>query len=304
VAGQDVEEKPIAVVLNPGAGGGKTLKVLPRVHEALKALNRPYHVYLTTAAGDGEAAAARFAQEGASVVLAVGGDGTIQEVANGLCSCKSTVPMGVVPTGNGSDFARTIGASKKVEESIAKACSGYVRAIDVGLATFEDGTSRIFTNIAGLGFDSIVAERAARTKFLPGANLPYLAASLRTLVNYKNIDVSIDIDGQIIETRAVFVQVANAKFMGGGYKIAPTADIEDGLLDLALVGDLTKSDLLKTLPKVYSGNHVHHPKFQLISGKRIRVETAKPARVQLDGELIGSAPVTFSVLPGALMLAG
>ncbi len=294
----------IAVVLNPTAGGGKTLKILPRVHASLSALNRPYHVYLTTGAGDGRDAAARLASEGASVVIAVGGDGTVQEVAIGLHESGTRVPLGVVPAGNGSDFARTIGASTKIEDAIAKATAGNVRSIDAGLATFDDGTSRLFTNIAGLGFDSLVAERAHRTKFLPGANLPYLAAALVTLIGYKNIDATIVIDGATIDTKAVFIQIANGKYMGGGYKIAPTADLEDGMLDLALVGDLSKPDLLKTLPKVYSGRHAGHPKFRLIRAKSIRVETARAARVQLDGELFGSSPVTFSVLPGALMLAG
>jgi diacylglycerol kinase (ATP) len=299
-----VEKDSVAVVLNPAAGGGKTLKILPRVQAALSALGRPYHVYLTTSEGDGRPAAARLANEGASVVLAVGGDGTIQEVVNGLCDSGTRVPLGVVPAGNGSDFARTIGASTKIEEAVAKATSGSTRAIDAGLATYDDGSTRTFINIAGLGFDSLVAQRVHRTKFLPGANLPYLAAALATLITYKNIGAKITVDGQEIETKAVFIQIANAKYMGGGYKIAPDADIEDGLLDLALVGDLSKPDLLKTLPKVYSGGHVGHPKFKLIRAKSIRVETTRPARVQLDGELFGSAPVTFSVLPKALMLAG
>jgi diacylglycerol kinase (ATP) len=299
-----LEKDSIAVVLNPSAGGGKSLKALPRVQAALSALNRPYHVYLTTAPGDGQRAAARLANEGASVVIAVGGDGTIQEVVNGLCESGTRVPLGVVPAGNGSDFARTIGASTKIEEAIAKASAGQIRSIDAGLAMFDDGTKRIFINVAGLGFDSLVAERVQHTKFLPGANLPYLAAALQTLMRYKNVEATIDVDGEIINTRAVFIQVANAKFMGGGYKIAPSADIEDGMLDLALVGDLSKPDLLKTLPKVYGGSHIGHPKFRLIKARSIRVETAKAARVQLDGELLGSSPVTFSVLPGALMLAG
>jgi diacylglycerol kinase (ATP) len=259
---------------------------------------------MTKSAGDGREAAARFAREGVSLVLAVGGDGTIHEIANGLCESGTKVPMGVIPAGNGSDFARTIGASKRIDEAVAAACTGRSRAIDVGCATFADGRSHCFINVAGLGFDALVAERAQRTKFLPGANLPYLAAALQTLVSYRNIKAIIDADGESITTKAVFVQIANAKFMGGGYKIAPMADIEDGYLDVALVGDLSKPDLLRTLPKVYSGSHVGHPKFRHIRAKSIRVETVQPALVQLDGEILGTAPVTFSVLPGALMLAG
>jgi diacylglycerol kinase (ATP) len=199
---------------------------------------------------------------------------------------------------------RTIGTPKKIEDAVRAACRATPRAIDVGRATFKDGMTRHFINIAGLGFDALVASRAPRTKFLPGANLPYLVAALRTLATYRNIKVTIEVDGETISTYAVFVQVANAKYMGGGYKIVPGADIEDGLLDLAIVADLTKPDLLRTLPRVYGGGHVNHPKFRHIRAKQVRIETVEPALVQLDGEIAGHAPATFEVVPAGLMLAG
>jgi YegS/Rv2252/BmrU family lipid kinase len=299
-----VEPNSIAVVLNPNAGSGKTLAALPKVHEVLKELGRPYHIHLTERPGDGEVSAKRFAQDGASLVLSVGGDGTIYEVVNGLCQSGMTVPMGVVPAGNGSDFARTIGTPKRIEDSVHAACAAVPRAIDAGRATFADGSTRHFINIAGLGFDAIVASRASRTKFLPGANLPYLAAAMRTLATFRNFKVTIEVDGDALSTYAVFVQVANAKYMGGGYKIVPSADIEDGMLDLAIVGDLSKPDLLRTLPTVYGGKHINHPKFRHIRARKIRIESIEPALVQLDGEIAGGSPVTFDVMPAALMLAG
>ena len=299
-----MESEPVVVMLNPVAGGGKALRFLPRVKTAIESLGRRYHIHLTERPGDGRVATERLARQGASVIIAVGGDGTIHEVANGLCDSGTRVPMGIVPAGSGGDFARTVGVSKRVEESVPRACSGDVRPIDLGIATFEDGSSHMFINVAGLGFDALVAERAARTKFLPGANLPYLVAALQTLVTYKNIPVTVEADGEIIATNAVFVQAANAQFMGGGYKIAPMADISDGLLDVAVVGDMSKPDLLRTLPKVYSGNHVNHPKFVHRQARCMRVVTERPSRVQLDGELVGNAPVTFTVKPGAIMLAG
>lgn len=299
-----MQPNTVAVVLNPKAGGGKTLAVLPRVHDTLRALDRPYHIHVTERAGDGRVAAARLASEGAALILSVGGDGTIHEVVNGLCESGAKVPLGIVPAGSGSDFARTVGASEKIEEAVRAACDGRSRPIDVGRATFADGSARFFVNVAGLGFDALVAERAHRTKFLPGANLPYLVAALWTLATYRNIKVAIDADGELISTHAVFAQVANAKYMGGGYQIAPMADLEDGLLDLALVGDLSKAALLRTLPKVYGGGHVNHPRFTHLRARRIRVETIQPALVQLDGEVCGQSPVTFDVIPGALLLAG
>lgn len=278
--------------------------MVPRIKAALQATGRPFEVHVTEKAGAGRTAADRYARDGAGLILAVGGDGSMHEVANGICDSGMSVPMGLVPIGHGSDFVRTTGTSHDIAAAVNAACNGRVRPIDLGRATFADGSSTVFINVAGLGFDALVAERAGKTKRLPGSNLPYLAAALQTLVTYKNIQVALDVDGELISTYAVFVQVANAKYMGGGYKIAPDADIEDGLLDLALVGDIAKPDLLKTLPKVYSGKHVSHPKFRHIRAKRIHVESMQPANVQLDGELCGAAPVTFTVMPAALYLAG
>ncbi|MCC6793394.1 MAG: hypothetical protein IT336_17045, partial [Thermomicrobiales bacterium] len=198
-----MEPNSIAVVLNPNAGSGKTLAVLPKVHAVLKELGRPYHIHLTERAGDGEVAAKRFAAEGAALILSVGGDGTIYEVVNGICQSGTKVPMGIVPAGNGSDFARTIGSPKKVEDCVRAACAAVPRPIDVGRATFGDDMVRYFINIGGLGFDALVASRASHTKFLPGANLPYLAAALRTLASYRNIKVTIEVDGETISTYAV-----------------------------------------------------------------------------------------------------
>jgi YegS/Rv2252/BmrU family lipid kinase len=302
--GARVDRSPIVVVLNPVAGSGKSLAVLPRVKEAIAALDVPYHIYLTKSQGDGRAAACRLAKAGASVVIAVGGDGTVHEVANGLFDSGTQVPLGIVPAGSGADFARTLGLTKRIEETVPKACSGVNRAIDLGISTFSDGRSLVFINVAGLGYDALVARRVGKTKFLPGANLPYLAAALPTMATFKNFDATLDIDGERLATKSVFIQIANAMYMGGGYKIAPGADISDGLLDVAIVGDMSKPDLLRTIPKVYGGNHVNHPKFTLVRAREIRVETEQPVFVQLDGEVVGQTPVTFTIRPGAIMLAG
>ena len=139
---------------------------------------------------------------------------------------------------------------------------------------------------------------------LPGSTLPYLLAVASTLVRYKNIGVEVQVDGESLSHRAVFVTVANARYFGGGLMIAPMAEIDDGLLDFAVIGDFGKLELVKQVPGVYRGKHVDHPKFHHRRARSIRIETAEPARVQVDGELAGSAPVTFTVEPGALRLAG
>jgi YegS/Rv2252/BmrU family lipid kinase len=297
------DQSTIAVVLNPVAGGGKGLGLLPRINTELTKLKRPYQIHVTTAPGDALATARRFACEGAGLIISVGGDGTLNEVINGILESGQRVPFGLVSAGHGGDFARTAGTSKHIDVAVQRACSGRTRAIDAGRATFDDGTSRAFINVAGLGFDALVAERVQKMR-LPGSTLPYLAAAFSTLATFKNIEVKIDADGAARQTKAVFVQIANAKYMGGGLMMAPDADIEDGDLQLAIIGDFKKPELLRALPGVYKGKHVNLAKFSQIPAKRIRVETMQPAKIQVDGEMMGAAPVTFTVEPGALQFAG
>jgi diacylglycerol kinase (ATP) len=293
----------IAIVLNPASRNGKTLKLLPTVTAALQATGRPHEIYLTKEPNDAKAAAKRFAEKGAEVVIAVGGDGTFNEVANGLIEAGKDTPLGLVPSGAGSDFVRTTGAPNDIDAALDRALNGTRRAIDVGRATFADGSSRIFLNLAGLGIDAEIAERAEATK-LPGSTLPYLWGLGGALLKYEKLHVAVEANGQRVTGSAISVLVANAKYAAGGMHIAPMADIADGLLDVAIIGDFGKFELVRQMPNVYRGKHVTHPKFTHMPIRSVRVETNVPARVQLDGELHGTSPVTFSVEPGALTLAG
>lgn len=298
-----MDSSTVGVILNPASGAGKTLKLVPQVMKALQVQGRPFNLHVTTRAGEAPEVARTFALDGASVVIAIGGDGTINEVANGLLASGRDVPLGLVPSGHGSDFVRTANIAKSVDAAIANACSGKTRRIDVGRATFDDGTSRWFLNVAGLGFDAEVAQRVLKTR-LPGSTLPYLVAVVGALVRYRNINVKVEADGESLSNVAVFVTVANARYFAGGIQIAPMADIEDGLLDFAVIGDFAKFELLRQVPSVFRGKHVNHPKFLHRRARSIRIECVEPVRVQVDGELAGSAPVTFTVEPGALSLAG
>ena len=291
----------IVAIVNPGAAGGKTMKSLTRIHGVLKRVGRPYAIYVTKGRGDAIQAARSYAENGAHRILAVGGDGTLNEVANGIYLAGGNAALGLVPVGHGADFARTIGQKGSVEQAVLRACEGEEQPVDLGLARYADGTERAFINIAGLGFDAVVARRAQGSR-LPGGNLPYLGSALRTLIGFTNIDVTITTDGETIETPAVFVQIANAQYMGGGYHFAPMAKINDGLLDVCVVGDFGKLELVRQIPGVYKGKHVGHSKFTHMTATRVEISAAQPAIVQLDGELVGSTPVEFQVLPSAIRL--
>lgn len=294
-------EAEIVVIVNPSAAGGKTMKSLTRIHGLLKRIGRPYAIYVTKGRGDAISAARSYSEAGAERILSVGGDGTLNEVSNGIYQAGGGAALGLVPVGHGSDFARTVGRAGSVEQSVLRACEGEPRSIDLGLAKYGDGTERAFINIAGLGFDARVAQRAQGSR-LPGSNLPYLGSALRTLIGFRNLDVTITTDDQTIATPAVFVQIANAQYMGGGYHMAPMAKIDDGLLDVCVVGDFGKLELVRQIPGVYRGKHVGHTKFTHLTGTRVQISSAEPAIVQLDGELVGTSPVEFHVLPSAIRL--
>ncbi len=293
----------IGVILNPHASGGGALKLLPKVTQELARLNVKFSLHVTTEPGDCWTRARAFADEGFERVVVIGGDGTFNEAVNGLLEADRLIPLGIVPAGTGCDLPRTLNIpAKSIPDAVRTACLGTPTAIDAGHAQCDSGEGRYFLNIAGLGFDATVAERAARMRF-SGGKSAYLAALGMSLAKYHNIPVSITSEDFSMETTAVFVTVANAKYLAGGFMITPMADVSDGLLDLAIIGDLSIPDLLRNLPAVYRGKHTNHPKFTHRQITSVRISSPERAMVQVDGEILGSAPVVFSVRPSAALVS-
>jgi YegS/Rv2252/BmrU family lipid kinase len=298
-----VDPTTIAAILNPASGAGKTAKLLPKVTELLQRSGRPFELHVTTRAGEAPGVAKRFAESGASVVLAVGGDGTINEVANGLIESGKDVPIGLIPSGHGSDFVRTTGTPTDLEKAFNAAISGKSAPVDAAKAEFDSGDLRYFVNIGGTGFDAVVARLASNSK-LPGSTLPYVVSVLRALVKFQNVSVTVTTESETVREKSVFVSIANARYLAGGMHFAPMAELADGYLDLAIIGDIGKLGLIRQIPNVFLGKHTDHPKFRHRRAKSIRIECTSDVEVQLDGELCGRAPVTVSVVPGALRVAG
>lgn len=293
----------IGVILNPRAGRGRAMRLLPTIVERLHRGSAEHMIHVTSRPGEAIDVARAMAEDGRTRVIAVGGDGIINEVANGLLAAGREAALGVVPVSRGSDFARTLGIPANVHAALRLALTGPVRTVDAGIATFDDGATRSFVNIAGVGFDAVVADRANRSR-IPGSTLPYLSAIVGSLAGLKGLDATL-IYGQAREDRRAYaVLVANGRSFGGGMRIVPRASLSDGRLDLAVLGDAGRLELLRTLPKVFWGGHVDHPAFHHTPIKQIRIETAEPALVELDGEVCGRTPVSFRVLPGALRVVG
>jgi diacylglycerol kinase (ATP) len=243
--------------------------------------------------------------EGARLVVAVGGDGTVNEITQGLAG-REGVELAVIPRGTGWDFVRTYGIPRRLEDAVAVARDGDAREIDLGRARYRswaggEGES-LFANIASAGMSGAIAKRTNETSKALGGKVSYAWATLTVFARWQNDEVRVRVDAETRSARMHDVVVANGRFFGGGMMICPDAEPDDGLFDVLLIGDLTKRDLLFTLPKTYRGRHLPHPKAEVLRGTTVEVDADEPLPVELDGEQPGSTPVRFEIVPHALRL--
>jgi diacylglycerol kinase (ATP) len=239
------------------------------------------------------------AVQGIERVIAVGGDGTISEVANGLAG--STTALAIIPAGTGNDCARNLGIPADPLAAARLALSGVHRAIDLGEIQTSRGPT-YFVNVAGFGFD---AEVAARVEHLPawvavGSTLPYVLGVLQALWQYQAPRISISTDGRDIERRCFVVAVANGPSYGGGMQVAPDARPDDGVFDVCMIGDVSRTEVLRLVPKMYSGGHRTHRAVEFLRCTELHASSAASVHCQADGELVGNLPATFKIHPGGL----
>jgi diacylglycerol kinase (ATP) len=243
------------------------------------------------------------AEEGSRLLVAVGGDGTVNEIVNGIAGVDD-VELAIVHRGTGGDFVRTLEIPRKLEDALDVARSGKGRVVDLGRTTFRAWAggeeTRWFANIASAGMSGAVAKRVNETGKALGGKVSYAWSTFAVFARWRNAQLSVTVDEQERSGAMYDVVVANGRFFGGGMKICPEADPADGLFDILLIGDLTKRDLIVTLPKIYRGRHLPHPKAELLRGRKVTIDTPIPLPVELDGEQPGTTPASFEVVPGAL----
>jgi len=278
------------IIVNPAAGRGRALRVWRRLEDRCPFA---YEVHFTARPGEATEVARQAAGESFQRVISIGGDGTIHEIANGLAG--TGVALGIIPGGNGNDFARTLGLPRNPEEALRCVAGGQVKAVDLG-----NVNGRFFVNVAGLGFDCEVLEEVSRRKGSFAGSLVYLYAVFTTLTSYTNADVLLDIDGTTRSRRVLLLAVANGQYYGGGMRVAPHARVDDGAFDICVAGDLTRPEVVVNVPRMYLGTHLSHPKVEYFRGARVRVESERELMIQCDGELVGNAPAEFTVSAGSL----
>jgi YegS/Rv2252/BmrU family lipid kinase len=297
-----VSEQAIFLV-NPASANGRTATRWPRLRSRARELGLDGEALLSERPGHLTELARAAAGEGRLIVV-VGGDGTLNEVVNGLAGTGAEVA--VLPNGTGQDFGRTHGIPSGFDEAVAVAVGGVGRPVDLGRAVFPDrageSTSRVFANVGSVGMSGAVARRAnAMSKRLGGRTVFYYALA-REFLAWHNCEVTVGHDAGERRGRMHDVIVANGRWHGGGMKLAPDACADDGLFDVVLIGDVTKLDFLTTSPRLYSGGHVGHPRIDVLRSAAVAVDAAAPLPVELDGEVAGTTPVRFEVLPGGLRL--
>ena len=291
------------VVVNPAAGGGRTERVWPRLRDLLTRAGLDFDWVTTRAAGDGAGLARAGVRSGHSLVVAVGGDGTVNEVVNGITG-DDGVPLATaaaVLTGRGRDACRNFGVPAAMSAAVAAVVAGGEATFDLGAATWSDGRRRYFLGAAGAGFDARVAARAASV----GARgtLPYLFAVLAEVRASRPSQAAVTVDGATIWRAPLTAAiVANARHFGGGMRIAPHADPADGALDLVVLGGLGRLEMVRWLPTIYWGGHLANPRVITRRAATILIEAPVPLPTQLDGEVDGATPITLTVAPRALQL--
>src|SRR5205085_9235108 len=243
---------------------------------------------------------------GAEVLVVVGGDGSVHETVNGLVAAGRSLDaeLAVFPRGTGKDFVRSLRIPKDLGGAIEVARNGHARTIDVGHARFHawDGSAAeaYFANFAGAGISGAIARRANASSKAAGGRVSFLWATVAVFARWQSASVTATIgetrrSGQVFEVLAM-----NGDYAAGGMWVTPDAVPDGGLLDVLVIGDVTKADFVRTFPKIYRGRHLSHPKIDVLRGAAVEVDADRPLPIVLDGEQPGTTPARFEIAQDAL----
>jgi YegS/Rv2252/BmrU family lipid kinase len=294
------------LIVNPTAGRGYAGKVLPQVQDCLSRCGVNYDLVLTQAPGQSVDLAMQAAIEGYERVVAMGGDGTTDEVANGLLQAAERgyqAVLGSIPVGSGNDFSHAVGIPFDLRQACQRLADGQVRTVDMIRVTV-DGEMRVFDNSVGIGYDADVLLETRKMKRLRGF-LMYLWAVFRVLATDSKwpYPMRITVDGQTLPHRAVtLITVANGPRAGGGFYLTPDARPDDGLLDVCVADQLGRWGILQLLPHAMKGTHKDKKPVTMLQGRRVLIEGERGLPGHVDGEVLctGGCRIEFEILPGRL----
>ncbi len=284
--------RPVLLIVNPAAGGGRAGRILPRVEQTLQA----FGLEVATARTESLRHAAELAGEAvksAQLPVALGGDGLVGAVAGALAGVPGSV-LGVLPGGRGNDLARVLGIPLDAAQACEAIASGVERSLDLGSVG-----DKLFVGIASAGFDS-EANRIANEASPRLGNLVYAYGALRALLAWKPATFELELDGERRTLYGYSFAAANSKAYGGGMYLAPDAELDDGLLDVVLTEHVSKLKFLANLPKVFRGEHVAEPTVHVLRGRELKVSADRPFTIYADGDPLAELPAVIGVVPSAV----
>ncbi|HOB35059.1 MAG: diacylglycerol kinase family lipid kinase [Firmicutes bacterium] len=299
----------VFVLVNPASANGTTERIWPEIAAVMKDRGLDIRYHLTTAVFQAPDVVRNALKEGMTTIIAVGGDGTVNEVVNGFFEGGEPINpqarLGVISRGTGCDLIKTLGIPKDYEGAIDTIARNRERTLDVVEATFTaaDGSSRTryFINIADCGLGATVAARVNDRSKSAGGFLSFLSGTLWSILSYKNVQARVVADGREVHQGAmVLAAVANGRYFGGGMHLAPHADMEDGKMDLIVVRGMNKVSMLANLARIYKGTHLTHPKISAFQARVVEISGEEPLLMEMDGETPGNSPVRFEVVPRAV----
>jgi YegS/Rv2252/BmrU family lipid kinase len=281
--------KQFTFIVNPAAGKGAGKKVFSSLLGELERRSASYEIIETTGPGHATDAARAAATP---VVVSVGGDGTVNEITNGIAG--STKSLGIIPAGSGNDFIKSVGVPRRPLQALQTLLRGVTRPVDIGTVrctpTRDGGGNfepRLFVNGVGVGFDAAVAARTREIPYLSGTAL-YVLAVLQTLGKYAPPNFKIQFDGSSHEGRGLLIAVGNGKCAGGGFYLTPDASVDDGLLDICSVDNKNIFQILSLMPRVMRGKHHNVPGVKFFRKKRLTISADEQFYVHADGEIVGA----------------
>ena len=290
------------VIVNPASANGSTGEAWPQIASDLRSQFGSFRVLFTKHRGDAAALAGEAARKGAKLIIACGGDGTISEVANGILASGKDVELGILPSGTGGDFRRTLEIPSRTRDAARVLRTGRTVRIDVGRVSFVDQNAaesmRYFVGVASCGMSTKVIER------VKADGISFASSMLQTAMRNEAIRLVVQLDDAHDSQLTVSnLCIANARYFGGGMKIAPDAKLTDGKFDVIGVGDLSALKLFTSAPRVYFGSHLSMPEVSHALARKVSVRPAdgvKEVALEIDGELPGRLPATFQIIPEAL----
>jgi diacylglycerol kinase (ATP) len=284
-------------IVNPTAGKGKALKRISEIKDVMKKNEEDYIIEVTERPGHAVEIANKYSKSGVFRVYSVGGDGTLNEVLNGMA--ESGCSLGVIPAGSGNDFIRSIYCFENEKDIVKKVINGNEEYVDLGKVN-----GRYFLNISSAGIDAEVTYNARELKRLPliSGHMAYLFSIFTTVFKYKSRYMELKIDNKHIRDNTLLFAVANGIYYGGGMKIAPDARLNDGIFEICHVQNVSKGKILRLFPKLIKGEHNTIKEVSFHKGKNITLNCDEEFTLNIDGELLRTQEASFGIIPKGIKI--